>query len=95
MKTQLPTRTLDEVIRDLYVDFNIPVDRIVASPALSRRFTSFVNRYLPGAQRTKIETVNWRLMTLRKRGEEKGGLPRLERQYFGRETKPDRKPKPR
>ena len=95
METQVSTRTLDDVICESYVEFKTPVDRIVASPALSKEFASLVNSQFPRGERRDVETINWRLMTLRKRGEDKGGLPRLERAYYGREVKKDRKPKPR
>ena len=79
---------LDSVIVTEYVPFDTPADKIVADPEVSAEFTNKVNSHLPAAGRVNPATVNWRLLTLRKRGEDKGGLPRLERRYNGRKPKP-------
>lgn len=87
--------SLYRVIRDQYVQFNTSVDKIAASSDLSSEFARLVNAELPAEDQVDVETIIWRLFTLRKRGEENGGLPRLQRAYHGRETKPSRRPKPR
>lgn len=79
---------LDSVIVTEYVQFGTPADKIIADPNVSAEFTSRVNSKLSADQRVDTATVNRRLLTLRKRGEEKGGLPRLERRYHGRKVKP-------
>jgi len=79
---------LDSVIVTEYVEFDTPADKIVADPGVSAEFTGKVNSKLPAVQRVDPATVNWRLLTLRKRGEDNGGLPRLERCYNGRKGKP-------
>ena len=79
---------LDSVIVEQYVRFDTPADQIVADPEVSAEFTHKVNSKLPAVQRVDPATINWRLLTLRKRGEDKGGLPRLERRYNGRKPKP-------
>jgi len=79
---------LDEVIRAEYKRFDTPVDQIVSNPELADEFTALVKAKLPGDDEVDIATVNWRLMTLRKRGADKGGLPRIRRGYNGRTPKP-------
>lgn len=79
---------LDSVIVAQYVEFGIPADNIVADPKVSAEFTRKVNSRLPNADQVDSATVNRRLLNLRKRGEDKGGLPRLERRYNGRKVKP-------
>ncbi len=75
--------TLDDtVLREMYVERDTPCDRLVSDPA---RLLSFTADY---AERTgeQIEPAELahRLLTLRKLGEAKGGLPRLRRKYNGR-----------
>jgi len=94
-RTVSKTRTVDEIIRAKYREFATPVDRILADANLVEAFAAMVNVKLPADEHVEVKWLNWRLMTLRKRGEGKGGLPRLERAYYGRETEPQRKPKPR
>lgn len=71
---------LDSVIVDVYKSFAVPSDKIVADSEVSNQFTDKVNRRLPSADPTDPRTVNSRLLTLRKQGR----LPRLARQYNGR-----------
>ena len=79
---------LDSVIVTEYIPFDTPADQIAADPEVSTEFTNKVNSHLSAAGRVDLVTVNKRLLTLRKRGEDKGGLPRLERRYYGRKPKP-------
>ena len=76
---------LDDTIRDCYMAFGVAADQIVTDPDVAEQFAGFVNSNLTeGRTAFGVATINRRLLTLRKRGEEKGGLPRLERAYFGR-----------
>ena len=75
---------LDSVIVAEYISFDVPSDKIVADSEVSEEFTNKVNRHLPIADRADPRTVNSRLLTLRKRGR----LPRLARQYNGRNATP-------
>jgi len=79
---------LDQVIRAEYKRFDTPVDQIVSNPELAGEFTASVKAKLPADGEVDIATVNWRLMTLRKRGQDKGGLPRIRNAYKGRKPKP-------
>ncbi len=92
-------KAIDEVIRDAYVKFHeqfgAAADKIVASPDLSTRFADQVNARLSADEQMDVETVNRRIINLRRLGQAKGGLPRLERNYSGRETQPQRAVKPR
>ena len=76
--------TLDSVIVAAYPKFNVPADQIVSDPELAASFQQVVRDKLPEAQRVDLATMNKRLLNLRRRGQGKGGLPRLERGYNGR-----------
>jgi hypothetical protein len=75
---------LDAAILATYRQFNTPADQIVADPAISQDFAVQVNNLLPGGQQATLAEINKRILNLRRRGEEKGGLPRLRRRYNGR-----------
>jgi hypothetical protein len=72
----------DATLKEMYVDYDTPCDRLVSDPA---KLLRFVGDY---ADRTGEEVepsqLAHRLLTLRKLGEAKGGLPRLRRPYNGR-----------
>jgi hypothetical protein len=76
--------SLDAVIVSEYPKFNTPADQIVSDPELSTKFHGVVNRRLPASQRVDLATFNKRILNLRRRGEDNGGLPRLRRDYNGR-----------
>ena len=79
-------RMLDDVIREQYVRFDTPVEGIVGDPRVADEFADRVKAALP-SQKVDVAEVNHRLFTLRKRGADKGGLPRLRRSYNGRKTR--------
>lgn len=83
---------LDAAIIEEYSKLRVPADQIVADPQLSSSFCDAVNRHMGTLAAVDQATLNKRLLNLRRRGEDKGGLPRLERAYNGRG---DTKPKPR
>ena len=72
----------DNVLKEMYIEYNMACDRLVSDPS---RLLSFAEDYV---QRTgqKVEPARLahRLLTLRKLGQAKGGLPRLRRAYHGR-----------
>lgn len=80
----LDTADLDAAIIAEYSRFNTPADQIVSDPALNTRFAEAVNSRLPANCRADRATINKRLLNLRRRGEDNGGLPRLRRGYNGR-----------
>ena len=77
-------KSLDNAIIRTYIEFDTPVDEIVADPELAAKFQKKVVRRLPPHEYLEIPLVNKRLLNLRKLGEEKGGLPRIRREYNGR-----------
>lgn len=70
---------LDDVIRAEYPRFDVPADQIVADDSIADAFASRVGSMLPATIPVDTTTVRRRLLTLRKRGEHNGGLPRLRR----------------
>lgn len=72
----------DNVLKEMYVEYDTACDRLVSDPA---RLLSFVKDYVERTgQQVEPARVSHRLLTLRKLGEAKGGLPRLRRAYHGR-----------
>jgi len=80
---------LDRAIVEAYVGFDRPADQIVTDPQLAAKFSQAVNSQLPRGQQVDQATLNKRLLNLRRRGEDKGGLPRLRRNYYGRGPEPN------
>ena len=76
--------SLDQAIKAEYVVLDVPADGIVATPQLAKKFAEAVNHRLSDGECESLETINKRLLTLRKFGQAKGGLPRLRREYNGR-----------
>jgi hypothetical protein len=74
-----PREVLDRVIRKIYKGFGKTADEIVVVEEASRRFTALVNQQLPKGYRVSIQDLKKRLLTLRRRSEARGGLPRLKR----------------
>ena len=72
----------DNVLRQMYLEYDTPCDRLVRDPA---RLLLFDDDYMQRtAQQIEPAQVSHRLLTLRKLGEAKGGLTRLRRRYNGR-----------
>lgn len=72
----------DQLIRDLYVVYDIPADALIVDhPQLSAFTYTYNSRrqsmVLPGE-------IAKRLMQLRKKGHDNGGLPRLRKDENGR-----------
>lgn len=66
----------------MYVEYDTPCDRLVSNPA---SLQSFARDYTDRTgQQIEPAEVSHRLLTLRKLGEAKGGLPKLRRKYNGR-----------
>ncbi|QDT82280.1 hypothetical protein Mal35_57730 [Gimesia maris] len=79
----------DKVIIEEYVLFNVPADQIVVDPTLAEAFLQRVNRRLPDESKFTQADLNKRLINLRRRGQANGGLPRLRRNYSGRNYSPN------
>jgi hypothetical protein len=72
----------DTLIVSMYRKADIPCDPLVSNPALLSKFTREYNQ-ATGERVTDAE-MGHRLLNIRRRGEAKGGLPRLRRRYNGR-----------
>lgn len=72
----------DGVLREMYIEYDTPCDPLVSDPA---RLLSFAEDYAERTgQQVEPAQLSHRLLSLRKLGEAKGGLPRLRRAYDGR-----------
>jgi len=78
----------DAAIRDVYASIPDTADEIVSDPDLSVEFCHQVNELLPSSMHYSIADLNHRLLNLRRRGEDKGGLVRKHRRFGGRGSKP-------
>lgn len=76
--------SLDSAIISTYRVFNTPADRIVTDPQIDQDFVERVNKLLRPDDVASLAEINRRLLNLRRLGEAKGGLPRLQRRYNGR-----------
>lgn len=77
---------IDQTIVEVYSSFPLPPDQIVCQPDVAEQFASLVNSRLPKDKRVDVGTISKRLLSLRKRGQDKGGLPRRWRGYYGRDN---------
>lgn len=72
----------DNVLREMYVEYDTACDRLVSDPA---KILPFAEDYTGRTgQQVEPAQLAHRLLNLRKLGEAKGGLPRLRRTYHGR-----------
>lgn len=72
----------DAVLRQMYLEYAIPCDRLVSNPALIQEFTrDYTNRT---GQFVEPAQLAHRMLNLRRLGQAKGGLSRLQRVYNGR-----------
>lgn len=77
-------KRVDQIIVEAYTTYPRPPDQIVSDPEVSADFAARVNSQLSPKECLDVATVNKRLLNLRRRGEDKGGLPRRWRRYNGR-----------
>jgi len=72
----------DAVLRQMYLEYDTPCDSLVSNPNSLQQFTQDY------ARRTRdtvdAADLSHRILYLRKRGEDKGGLPKIRRRYNGR-----------
>ena len=77
-----PPAFKDDVLKQMYVEADVPCDSLVSDP---ERLSAFARTYAERTdQEVELAQLAHRLLTLRKLGESKGGLPRLRRKYNGR-----------
>ena len=67
----------DRIIIEMYVTLSIPCDRIVSNPAVLREFTEEYTART--GHIVEPADLGQHLLNLRKRGGDKGGLPRMRR----------------
>jgi hypothetical protein len=72
----------DGVLIKLYEQKHIPADQLVCNPVLMQEFIADYTART--GQNVELPKLSIHLLNLRKRGEAKGGLPRLRRGYNGR-----------
>ena len=67
---------LDQVIVQTYISWNTPADEILVDPTRALDFAATVAASFPTLELDAKRAMR-RLLQLRKRGEQNGGLPRL------------------
>lgn len=72
----------DGVLRQMYVEYAIPCDRLVSNPAVIHNFTEDYTKRT--GQLVEVAQLAHHMLNLRRRGQSKGGLSRLRRSYNGR-----------
>lgn len=72
----------DLLLRNMYVAYDTPCDRLVSDPELLRGFTDdYCSR---SGDFVEPASLSHHMLNLRRLGEAKKGLPRLRRRYRGR-----------
>ena len=72
----------DVILRQMYLEYAIPCDRLVSNPALIQNFTQdYIKRT---GQLVEPAILAHHMLNLRRLGQAKGGLSRLRRAYNGR-----------
>jgi len=72
----------DAVLRQMYVEYAIPCDRLVSNPVLIQ---DFANDYAKRTgQAVEPAPLAHHMLNLRRRGQSNGGLSRPRRSYNGR-----------
>jgi hypothetical protein len=80
---------LDTAIINEYVHFNTPADQIVTDLGKAKLFWAGVAKRMgTGSDDVDLAALNKKLLNMRRRGEDNGGLPRLRREFRGRGSKP-------
>lgn len=81
-----PACALDDVVRERFLRIDRSVDDLLCHPADAQRFADEINREIDDAM--PPDQILRRLVALRKRGHERGGLPRTQRTHRGRGSSP-------
>ncbi len=76
-----------EAVQETYLEYDTPADQIVASHDSATCFADSVNSRLPDNLKMTVTKCNSLTLSLRKKGEDKGGLPKL-RGGHGPSTRP-------
>ena len=72
----------DDLLVKMYVKNDVPCDQLVSDPDAMVEFTNEYERQSGNTATAK--EIGKRLLNLRRRGQNKGGLPRIRRRYNGR-----------
>jgi hypothetical protein len=78
-ENRVDQRLLDVAIIETYKTLNTSVEQILIDDQKSRRFHEEVSRRLPEGMEVSAISAKKRLVNLRRRGQDRGGLPRLSR----------------
>lgn len=84
---QVQSTPLDVAIHAVYAQFEEAIDDILVNPLRAIEFADKVRASSPVVTACDDEEILRRAIALRKRGEDRGGLPRKQRQYRGRRAK--------
>ncbi len=76
-QSAVPRGVIDEAVRAAYLQGRTSADEILVDDEEGRRFVEEVKRRLPPDVQIPVKEIKRRLLTLRRRGEARGGLPRL------------------
>lgn len=71
------SKSVADAIKAAYVEYDVPADRITTDSAKAATFTDLVNAKLGGGGHLSTDQCMKDLLTLRRRGGENDGLPRL------------------
>jgi len=72
----------DVILRQMYLEYDIPCDRLVSNP---EKLTNFAQDYTNrSGQSVELAKLAHHMLNLRRRGQTRGGLSRLRRAYNGR-----------
>jgi hypothetical protein len=73
----------DELLKQMYLEYDTPCDRLVSDPLL---LSTFTQDYAERSQQKSSNPAEMGrcLLHLRKKGEANGGLQKLRRKYNGR-----------
>lgn len=74
----------DAILRQMYLEYAIPCDRLVSNPDLLSRFTEDYGTR--SSHTVEAAQLGHHMLNLRRQGEAKGGLCRLRRAYNGRNS---------
>lgn len=72
------SKQTDAVIREVYVEVDVPADEVARSPEVAERFRLLVNARVPKSEQfsTWQEFADY-LVNVRRRGPKRGGLPKI------------------
>lgn len=70
-------QALRRAIQETYFEYDTPADPLVADDEKATEFAGLVNARLDAKLRLSVKECNSVLLSLRKKGADKGGLPKL------------------